>query len=534
MWVKAQLTDTDGDGYLDKWETPINQGGGYRDPATGKILDLYTWGARRDHKDVFVEADFMEEKTTNLLDPNNTAGPRSIVHSHDLRLKLGAVDKLGDALKKAPISNPDGFDGIKLHMDLGPLPAGINDPYVISTGSEGGDSVDERLAPFYCTANNTLGQPCLFPNQPGLLVWGYGLEMIKQSQVNPTACSTNPNSTNCRTYYSNFRSLIFRYLFVGHSLALKGELYPGGDGKQFLASTQAGFAQLPGLEFVVTLGGWTFSQAGDVNVGDVNTLTGALLHELAHTWGGRHSGYPGFGNCNPNNQSVLNYSYFRGMTYKNPATKKDDVRFDLSRGVFNATHPFENELALNEFYGLDSLQRNLGDMPNRLKYFAPVASVAARLGFDPSFIAPAKRFCDGSALSTSNVVRVEGGYARSPVDWDYSGTTANSTVSVDINNNGKLDTTADFSLPADSNIYGGDWNFIKINHGLQQIGVGPGIWGLSLGVKASDLLRLGEATVNMQDLTSVLGLPFRGRGARMRSAIERLEPPAAGRRSLPW
>src|SRR5262249_32618827 len=56
-----------------------------------------------------------------------------------------------------------------------------------------------------------------------------------------------------------------------------------------------------------------------------------------------------------------------------------------------------------------------------------------------------------------------------------------------------------FALPADAR-YNGDWAFIESTHGLQKIGFGRNVWGLSLDVVADNLLRLNEADTNIQDL----------------------------------
>ena len=139
IWVNTDVIDTDNDGLLDIWETAVSdttfgKPGGFRDPAlpclvnhticaasaTGNLLlDLNKLGAYRLHKDLFVEADFMEEKMTNLLNPNDPPnGPKSTIHSHDLRLKTDVVHLVGDAFKFAPVPNPDGNPGdISLRRD---------------------------------------------------------------------------------------------------------------------------------------------------------------------------------------------------------------------------------------------------------------------------------------------------------------------------------------------------------------------------------------------------------------------------------
>src|SRR5262249_18319207 len=142
-------------------------------------------------------------------------------------------------------------------------------------------------------------------------------------QANPQLKVTDPDiySSQCRTYFNDYRGFMFHYLFAGHSQARIDPVTPG------VASTASGRADLPGRNFIATVGGWKFSNPGDQGVGDVITLAGVILHELAHNWGGLHEGFPGNQNllpptdpqyfpskenCNPGNIGVLNYRYQRG------------------------------------------------------------------------------------------------------------------------------------------------------------------------------------------------------------------------------
>jgi hypothetical protein len=94
-----RMLDTDGDGLLDIWE---EQGGGIDWNADGVIdLDLWSKGARVDHKDIFVEVDWMA--STPPLP--------------------GALDHVVSAFSRAPnslVNNPDGVGGINLHIETSP------------------------------------------------------------------------------------------------------------------------------------------------------------------------------------------------------------------------------------------------------------------------------------------------------------------------------------------------------------------------------------------------------------------------------
>lgn len=84
--------DTDGDGLPDDWET-----NGYS--LNGNFVDLPTLGADPNHKDIFVEIDYMENGHSHL--PNPTS-----------------ISTIVASFANAPVSNPDGINGINLHVDV--------------------------------------------------------------------------------------------------------------------------------------------------------------------------------------------------------------------------------------------------------------------------------------------------------------------------------------------------------------------------------------------------------------------------------
>jgi PKD repeat protein len=93
--------DDDGDALLNGWELH-----GYDAQADGTIeIDLPALGADYQHKDIFVEMDYMERASaTNGLAPNQTV-----------------MDDISAIFANAPLSNPDGVDGINIHLDLDDL-----------------------------------------------------------------------------------------------------------------------------------------------------------------------------------------------------------------------------------------------------------------------------------------------------------------------------------------------------------------------------------------------------------------------------
>jgi hypothetical protein len=100
------MLDSDGDGILDMWES---EGGGIDVNADGIIdLDLYAKGARPDHKDIFVEVDYMFGFTPA-----------------DATLPL--VQSAFSKIKNKYVNNPDHMDGINLWAEMSPDDLPIQD-----------------------------------------------------------------------------------------------------------------------------------------------------------------------------------------------------------------------------------------------------------------------------------------------------------------------------------------------------------------------------------------------------------------------
>lgn len=96
--------DTDGDALLDGWEVHGVNG-----------IDLPALGASPLHKDAFVEMDFMKRASaTRNLAPNDAV-----------------LTRIRDVFEEAPVENPDGIQGITMHLERGnevPLDSDLN-PY---------------------------------------------------------------------------------------------------------------------------------------------------------------------------------------------------------------------------------------------------------------------------------------------------------------------------------------------------------------------------------------------------------------------
>jgi hypothetical protein len=94
--------DADGDGLLDSWEQRgfDANSDGVIDDGTNDVL-LRTMGADPLHKDLFLETDVM----------TGTAP-----------LSQNRLQRIKDAFSNAPLTNPDGVNGVNFHLDLGPSP----------------------------------------------------------------------------------------------------------------------------------------------------------------------------------------------------------------------------------------------------------------------------------------------------------------------------------------------------------------------------------------------------------------------------
>lgn len=101
--------DSDADGLSDTWEV---QGADIDGDGTIDI-DLPALGADPLHKDLFVEVDWMRKD-------DNKLGPISLGGGYDRKPTASALNRLTTAFKQWPVPNPDGQQGIHLHLDGGP------------------------------------------------------------------------------------------------------------------------------------------------------------------------------------------------------------------------------------------------------------------------------------------------------------------------------------------------------------------------------------------------------------------------------
>jgi hypothetical protein len=306
-------TDSDGDGFCDDWEIK-----GIDFNGDGVIdLDLKTLGAKPLHKDIFVEADYMD----------GVLGLFSQDKPFDEALRRVVL-----AFANAPVTNPDGTTGIILHM-VGEDKGGYLDEGVEHTGKvwfsyRGPGSYDD----FQDIKLGTTGSPC----DTGASDAHFGT-------------LSDRSSTNCANIIGAKR-LVFHYALFAHSYADD--------------PTSSGKAQLPGTDFIVTVTSqsWedyakqtstAFTSTAVTEWQDMQAAT--FMHEFGHTLGLHHGGGDDF-NCKPNYFSIMNYLYqfdVGANTWKMPGVEDGEVRrTDRPLNYSTSALPDLVKTALNETAGV--------------------------------------------------------------------------------------------------------------------------------------------------------------------------------------
>lgn len=230
------LKDTDGDGIPDEWEEH-----GLRDAEGHVVVDLPAMGADPRHKDIFVQLDAMK----------------------GLALSQSALSMVTQAFNDAPVSNPDGTQGIHLHVDAGPS-SEMNPHATWGSLSQAHESL-----PFQTTLGGYFGTE---------YDW-LEFELLKHENFAAT------------------REPVFHYAMSINSFDT--------DGHTGLSRST------PGSDFMVALG-HACNPPGTC-VGPVKMQAGTFMHELGHNLGLHHGGQIDE-NRVPNYLSVMNYSFqFTGL-----------------------------------------------------------------------------------------------------------------------------------------------------------------------------------------------------------------------------
>jgi hypothetical protein len=261
----ANLTDSDGDGLLDCWETALprpcidfdgngtcdielcvdSDGNGQIDP--GECADP-------NRKDTFVEVDWLQ-----LHQPIRNAITRVIQ-------KFAA----------APV---DGNLGIRLHVQL-------------DEALKDGPGAGANMIPHSAGVNELMAfEPYTLPPGPGVL----DFDTLKANNFGTLAERTHANAVNIL----NAKRQAFRYVIFGHLLQVAGTNPP-------LDPLTSGVAEVHGNDMTVTLAGGISTGLPPHATGDENQQAGTFMHELGHLVGLRHGGNEFF-NCKPNYLSIMSH-----------------------------------------------------------------------------------------------------------------------------------------------------------------------------------------------------------------------------------
>ncbi|HEY2466539.1 MAG TPA: MBG domain-containing protein [Terracidiphilus sp.] len=182
--LSTRVDNPDNDGILASWKAGPGaadfHGGepGYYDVKTGGWVGLP--GAQVGHKDLFVQLDYM----CGALLPDGSCDPKT-------ENLFPSPDALGnDPL--AMVQKAFQQAGVTLHLQVG-------------------NAVPEDLC------NDSPGQPCQFPGQPGVIGWKNSLEF---SKVWPRNFSSCVSGGDCSPRFAYGQKDSYHYVLFGHSLAI--------------------------------------------------------------------------------------------------------------------------------------------------------------------------------------------------------------------------------------------------------------------------------------------------------------------------
>ena len=295
-YSSSNIDDEDGDAIPDYIE--IN---GYDHNNDGEIdVNLAEMGASPRHKDVFVHVDWLESP--------NAAG-----HSH--KMKPYTLETLVNAFADAPVQNPDGKPGIKLHISFGTGIPETSENEVLGeiTVVEGKDEYD----------------------------WDE-FDLLKAQ------------------YFPPERTPIFHYAILAHHLPIA----PNRQGRP-IGVAKPMDERGAGSDFIVAL--YDVESGPGIIAGLYYPFhAGTFMHELGHNLGLDHGGVvldeqgrpvgPDKTEFKPNHLSVMNYSFMTRGVLKGYASRFFRRTIDYSRFGSEDLSTL-NESALSETQGFSASER---------------------------------------------------------------------------------------------------------------------------------------------------------------------------------
>lgn len=285
--------DSDGDGLCDIWE---QNGIDYDMDGQVDLEFKDNLAADPMKKDIFIEVDWM-------------AVPGNGAHNHEPL--QGSLDAVVAAFASAPVTNPNGQTGIKMHF--------VKDEQVPEITPIRMHSGSVKVDPAGTFNDIKLGKP-VNPCGTGDNDGHFGKKADRMSDRCPAILGA--------------RRLAYRYLLFGHDHAHN----PGS----------SGVAELPGNDFMVTLGSWSnnallvtasFQSGATAQLSQARTVieSSTIMHEFGHTLNLRHGGADNF-NCKPNYISVMNYALqFPYMIPNRPLNYSSKALPDLDESKLNET-----------------------------------------------------------------------------------------------------------------------------------------------------------------------------------------------------
>ena len=215
------------------------------------------------------------------------------IFGHTHKLQAAALASVTQAFANAPVNNPDGTTGIRLHVDCGA--DCIMNPVTSQTWGA-------------LSRANAIPEQATLGAAPGGNYDWTAFDGLKTPNFLPTG-----------------RQQVFHYLVMGHDLG-------GLDGTSGISRG------IGASDFMVSLGSW------NNKTGTVAQQAGTLMHELGHNLNLQHGGTDGV-NYKPDYLSVMNYLFqMTGLVVNGAQGTLDYSRFAL---------PSLNEAALNETVGLN-------------------------------------------------------------------------------------------------------------------------------------------------------------------------------------